>query len=73
MIGDQLNLRLDWSGIPWDGRSPRGLTRGSKALFLRREPQEDDCFFVDPNQCDLFLEAKTGSQDSPGAPLLLPF
>ena len=58
--------------IPWYGTSPRALTRVAFSLFLRREPQKDDCFFVDPDQGDLFLEATRGSRALPGAPSLLP-
>jgi len=57
---------------PWRGESPRGLTRGSKALFLRREPQKGDRFAVDPNQYDLFLAAIPGRHRYGGAPLLIP-
>ena len=48
------------SRIPWEGRSPRDLTKGRKALFFRPEPQEDDCRVADGNQCDLFRAAITG-------------
>jgi len=60
--------------LPWGGRSPRSLTltRCSKALFLRREPQKDDCFFVDPKQYDLFRAAIPGRFQYGGAPLLVP-
>jgi len=71
MISGQLSLRL-FSEEPWDGQAPRSLTRGRKALFLRREPQKDDSFFVDPNQYDLFLAAIPGRRQYGGAPSLLP-
>jgi len=58
--------------IPWGGRSPRSLTKVNMALFLRREPQKDDCFFVDANQFDLFRAAIPGRRQYGGAPLLLP-
>ncbi len=58
--------------VPWEGRSPRLLTRASKALFSRREPQKDDRFFVDPDQYDLFLAAIRGRPRYGGAPSLLP-
>ena len=58
--------------IPWSGESPRSLTRVQIALFLKRERQKDDCFFVDPDQLDLFLEATVGPLGYRGAPLLLP-
>ena len=69
----QLDL---WEGevsrIPWSGRSPRSLTRAAKALFLKRERQKDDRFFVDLDQYDLFLAAIPGRPRYGGAPLLLP-
>lgn len=40
--------------IPWEGRCPRGLTKGSKLLFLRQEPPKSVSEFVDPEQGDLF-------------------
>ncbi len=72
MNSTQLDLwEHEVAALPWRGVSPRVLTRGSKALFLRREPQKDDRFFVDPNQRDLFLAAITGPPQYGGAPLLL--
>ncbi len=69
----QMDLFVDVASLPWYGRSPRALTRGAKALFLRREPQKDDRFFVDSDQTDLCLVAlKPPRGDSPGAPLLVP-
>ena len=58
--------------IPWRGMSPRSLTSCRKALFLRREPQKDDRFFVDPNQYDLFRAAIPGRPQYGGAPCVLP-
>ena len=68
---DQYSLDLRVLG-PWGGQSPRALTRAAKALFLRREPQKDDSFFVDPNQYDLFLAVIPGRFRYGGAPLLVP-
>ena len=74
MNSTQLSLRLDWGSVPWEGRSPRHvLTMNEKALFLRREPQKDDSFFIDADQYDMFRAAKKRPlEDSPGAPSLLP-
>ncbi len=69
MNSTQLCLRLDWGCEPWEGCSPRGLTRGSKALFLRRKPQKTPAIFVDPNQYDLFRSVKRVRRYG-GAPLL---
>ena len=76
MNSDQLELVipgvLPLSSIPWGGQSPRALTQAAKALFLRREPQKDDRFFVDPDQFDLFHAAMKGPLQYGGAPSLLP-
>ncbi len=58
--------------VPWEGRSPRDLTKGKKLLFLRQEPQKDDRYFVDPSQYDLFRAAIKGRPRYGGAPSLLP-
>jgi len=42
------------------------------ALFLRREPQKRESFFADPDQLELFPEAKKRPRRvSAGAPLLV--
>jgi len=72
----QLDLwQAELDGLPWQGQSPRALTKVGLSLFSRREPQKDDRFFVDPNQIDLFRAAKRKAprEFSRGAPLLLPF
>jgi len=59
--------------LPWRGISPRELTRSRKALFLRREPQKPERFFVDPEQLDLLPAAiKRPSPVWGGVPSLLP-
>ena len=59
MNSTQLELPFsEWLREPWSGVSPRTLTKGYIPLFLRREPQKDDRFFVDPNQVDMWLPAK---------------
>ncbi len=70
----QLELCLEDARVrvPWNGRSPRSLTKIQKALFLRREPQKDDRFFVDADQYDLFRAAIPGRPQYGGAPLLIP-
>ena len=74
MKSDQLSLELLDARvrIPWNGASPRDLTRVGLGLFLRREPQKDDRFFVDPRQYDLFRAAIPGRRRYGGAPTLLP-
>ena len=74
MNSTQLQLALGDARvrIPWSGKSPRDLTRVRIALFLERERQKDERFFVDPEQYDLFLEAIPGPPQYEGAPSLLP-
>ncbi len=71
MNSEQLSLGL-FSEEPWDGQSPRYLTRGRKALFLRQEPQKSVSEFVDPDQYDIW---PTSPERPPviyrGAPLLV--
>ena len=73
MNSSQLDLWPAWvSAIPWGGRSPRALTRVNNLLFLRRKPQKDDRFFVDPFQIDMFPAAITNApRIYRGAPLLV--
>ncbi len=74
MMALQLNLELGDArvSIPWNGVSPRLLTKASKVLFLSQEAQKDDRFFVDPFQMDLFHEAIKKRHRYGGAPLLVP-
>jgi len=68
---EQLDLwQAELDALPWQGQSPRALTKARIAVFLRREPQKDDRFFVDPNQIDLWLPAKKAPRKYRGAPLL---
>jgi len=59
---DQLLLKLDWGIEPWDGVSPRYLTRGSCVVdnsdveCPRREPP---AVFTDGAQYTLFLKGKS--------------
>jgi len=75
--GDQLSLDL-FPGIPWDGRSPRGLTRVGSGLFLRPEPPGHGVMIErDPLQYDLWRpmvhsEAEALRPVGRGAPTLLP-
>ncbi len=43
--GDQLRLDL-FAGVPWDGQSPRALTRGFIPLFLRQKPPSHEVFLI---------------------------
>ena len=73
--GDQFVLDL-FKGVPWGGRSPRGLTRVQIVLSLRREPPGREVG-VDPTQLLLWPEArkaagKRARRPEAGAPPLLP-
>ena len=72
MISSQLDLwQAALDALPWQGHSPRDLTRGRQLLFLRREPQKDDRDEVDPFQIDLFRAAiQKAPRGYRGAPLL---
>ncbi len=50
--GDQLRLDL-FHDVPWDGRSPRGLTRVGLGLYLRPEPPSHEVYF-DPEQLEIW-------------------
>ena len=66
----EAELRECMRGIPWDGRSPRGLTRARQALFSRREPQKTPAIF-DVDQLPLFPRLVTNAPwVYQGAPLL---
>ncbi len=52
--GDPAQLELNlFPGEPWGGRSPRALTKGSNALFLRPEPPSHEVGYADPDQLEL--------------------
>jgi len=62
----QLVFELDWGKEPWEGRSPRSLTRGScvvdnfSVLCPSREAHIASGRQVpDPHQLTLFLEGKS--------------
>jgi len=73
-VGDQLELDL-FPGEPWGGRSPRGLTKVGKGLFLRPEPPGHEGN-TDILQLSLWPvkagHSGRGPQAAPGAPSLLP-
>ena len=75
-IGDQLELRLpglvDLSREPWEGRSPRGLTRVALSTIFKAQAEKSTGDFVrDENQYDLWLPVKKAPRKYRGAPLLL--
>ncbi len=74
---EQLNLDL-FPGEPWNGRSPRALTRVGSGLFLRPEPPKATRCMVDPGQLEMWpsqgphRKRSVGRVVSAGAPSLLP-
>jgi len=51
---EQLELVL-FPGVPWDGKSPRGLTRvGLGLIFNARALEKHERSFVDPKQLELW-------------------
>ncbi len=77
--GEQFELDL-FPGVPWGGRSPRGLTRVQISLSLRRElPRHEVMDERDPMQTDLWLQKGHTDEEVPatgfivgGTPSLLP-
>ncbi len=73
---EQLELDL-FPGIPWNGRSPRGLTRPHYSVFLRPEPPRHEVKMHDPAQIVLSLAEAATLKKKPlqrlaaGAPLLI--
>jgi len=75
--GDQLELALGEkflvgaASLPWEGRSPRALTRGYKRFTLKAQAEKSVSDFVgDPGQFDLWLPEKKAPWIYQGAPLL---
>ncbi len=73
-VGDQFELLL-FPGVPWQGRSPRSLTRVRTALFLRQEPP-GHVVSRDPMQLEMWPvsgrpHGKKAPERRSGAPLLL--
>ncbi len=56
--------------LPWEGRSPRALTRGYKRFTLKTQVAKSTSDFVDPGQYDLWLPIKKAPWIYQGAPLL---
>ncbi len=56
--------------LPWGGRSPRGLTKARKGLFLRQEPPKSVSEFADPDQIEMFAQRQIRPLYEGPAPLL---
>ncbi len=65
----QLQLGL-FPGEPWDGRSPRVLTRARLGVIFKAQAEKDDRFVADPDQTDLWPAAIVAPWFYQGAPLL---
>ena len=71
--GEQLLLPL-FEGVPWDGRSPRGLTKVGLGLYLGPEPPRHEVH-LPPEQFELWPIQGATQREEPrwlytGAPLL---
>ena len=56
--------------LPWEGRSPRALTKGYERFTLKAQAAKSVSDFVDPEQYDLWLTMKKAPWKYQGAPLL---
>ena len=63
-VAEQLELGL-FAGVPWEGRSPRVLTRGSMGLILKPEAAKARATFVDPDQIEMFPRRKAPRRYNP--------
>ncbi len=75
MNSDQLELfaatAMGCVSVPWEGRSPRELTRvGMSSIFQSRE-KECMSELISPGQCELWPIVKEGPPVRRGAPLLV--
>ncbi len=72
--GEQLSLDLHdkRATIPWEGRSPRGLTKAANALFLNREGQKKRERSREEPICPECGQSVKGGAPYRGAPLLIP-
>ena len=76
VVSEQLELGL-YVDEPWEGRSPRGLTRGHLGIILKPEAAKHERYFVDPDQLDMFTRRQAPGKglerrESPSACTLLP-
>jgi len=69
----QLRLAL-FMGQPWDGRSPRGLTKVALGLILKPRGVRRESIFADPLQIDMFARKRAPRLrlGAPSASTLLP-
>ncbi len=67
LTGTPLDLR-----VPWEGRSPRALTRVALGLILKTRGEKSVSEVIDPEQYDLFDAERAPPGLWEGAPTLLP-
>ncbi len=68
----QLRLAL-FLDEPWDGRSPRALTRGYVGLIFKAQADKSVSGLVDPRQIEIWPTKKNGPPHVwGGSPSLLP-
>ncbi len=74
LMANQLILDL-FRGEPWDGRSPRALTRGADLVILTAGADGHEVY-PDPTQLELWPEPRSHTEKvaggTAGAPTLLP-
>jgi len=63
--GEQLKLGL-FRGVPWDGQTPRSLTRVGSGLFLRRKPPKAVRSVEDLEQLEFWPVDGPSRKKSPG-------
>ena len=73
--GEQLELDL-FPGVPWDGRSPRGLTRGRSGIIFEPGGGGRELNSIDPRQYEMWpshprARQKSHRRSAPMAPLLV--
>ncbi len=61
---------VDRSKLPWQGRSPRALTRGFERFTLKAQAAKSTSDFVSDDQFNLWLPMKKAPWKYQGAPLL---
>jgi len=71
----QLELALNdvRVNVPWEGRSPRVLTRAAMSPIFKAQAAKARAVFTDPAQCEMWRHDQKGPLVVyQGAPLLLP-
>ena len=76
VLGEQLSFVFEGEPaacrIPWEGRSPRALTRGAKWSIFEAQAGKSVGEVVDPEQIDFWLPGPKAPRLYLGAPSLFP-